>query len=430
MVHLNLSIGWSGAFLIITLLLILLLLLYLRGTFRGKIEYRMKDIPDLEDPLFTLTIAGLSTSLETDAELTGFWSEPDAIYAARLAAVRSAQRTIYFETFYMTPGRRAQEFAAALTEQALAGVKVQLIADHFGVITLPKEYWRRLAAAGIDVHFFHRFDWKAPLNYLGRSHRKLLIIDGKVALTGGAGVSDHWDGMKKTGDTAPWLDCEVRFEGAIVTTLEAIFMQHWLYTGGNASLGLEISETDPANAATVLVTPSDSSYRVSPIDTLFYMSVLAAKERIWIASPYFLLEPNLRSALLTMKKKGIDVRVLTVGPRNDKKLVYYAVRDLFGDLLAAGIEIYEYQPSMMHAKVLLIDNHWVSMGSANFDPRSFFQNDELNVSMAEPKLTKKVEHFFLSAFPKSHCVDTLEWKNRSLWSRILGQFALFLSWQL
>ncbi len=428
MLHLDLSIGWGGAILLVLLGLLVFLILYLRGTFRNKIKYRMKEFPGLEDPNFAF-IAGLSTSLPTQARIADFWAEPEAIYAARLEAIRGAQETIHFETFFMTPGRRANEFAAALAAQAQAGVKIRFIADHFGILTLPKKYWQRLRAAGVEVRFFHRFDWKAPLAYLARTHRKLLIVDGKAALVGGMGVSDYWDGMKKIGDVAPWLDCEVRIEGPVVTTLEGIFLQHWIYMGGSSFLK-PAPETQPSQGSTVLVTPSDSSYRVSPINTLFYASILAADKRVWIASPYFVLDSNLRSALITTKKRGGDVRVLTVGPHNDKKFVYYAARELYGSLLRAGIEVYEYQPSMMHAKVVLINDHWVSTGSANFDPRSFFQNDELHLSVSEPQLAKKVEHFFVSGFADGQRVAFQDWQARPWRGRLVGRLALFLGWQL
>jgi cardiolipin synthase len=414
----------------LVLLLLLLLILYLRGTFRKKVKYRIEDVPSVEEPHFLLAMMGVSASFITNGYPTDFWFDIDAIYTARLKAIKSAQRTIHFETFYMTPGHRANEFAAALTERSQARVEVLLLVDSFGVLSMPKEYWKQLQEAGVNVRFFHSFSWRNPLTYNIRTHRKLMLIDGEIAFVGGMGVSDHWDGMKETGDTAPWLDFEARFTGPIVVILEGIFMQHWLYVGGVTRLHSEIFNPALSGGSTVLVTPRNAPGSRSSVYALFYTSVLAAKQRIWLASPYFLPDRNTRNALLLAKKNGVDVRILTAGPHNDKKLVYYAVRERYPDLLNAGIEIYEYHPSMMHAKVLLIDNTFVSTGSTNFDPRSFFHNDELHLSLAEAKLAQFVEHFFLSAFAKSRRIDRVKWQARPLLQRVLGRLALVVRWQL
>ena len=428
-VQLNALMWWISG-LLLALLMLLFLSLYLPGAFYKKAQYRIEDVPGLEEPHFPLAMMGVSASLITNGYLTDSWFQIDTIYAVRLVAIRSAQQTIHFETFYMTPGRRANEFAAALQERAKAGVEVQLLIDSFGVHAMPKAYWKQLQAAGVQVRFFHPFSWRAPLIFNTRTHRKLLLIDGDTAFVGGMGVSDHWDGIKKIGDTAPWLDFEVRLTGAIVVILEGIFMQHWLYSGGVARLRPETFYPALTGGSTILVTPRNAPSPRSSVYALFYTNVLAAKQRIWIASPYFLPDADARQALLNAKKSGVDVRILTVGPHNDKQMVYYAVRERYRDLLKAGIEIYEYHPSMMHAKVLLIDDRWVSTGSTNFDPRSLFHNDELHLSLGEPKFAEFVEGFFWRAFSKSRRIDRAKWQTRPLWHRVLGRLALLIRWQL
>ncbi len=362
---------------------------------------------------------------------TGFWIEADDIYAARIKAIQSAQQTIHFETFFMTPGKRVNEFAAAIAERATSGVKVQMIVDQYGVKSLPQRYWKRLQAAGVEIRFFNSFNWKAPIDYFARTHRKVLLIDGKVGLIGGAGVSDYWDGLKKIGDTAPWYDFEMRFEGALIAALEGMFMQHWAYVEGTANLDPQIFNLEPESDQTYLVTAGDDpSYRASSVKALFQTNIYAATKRVLISSPYFLPDKNLRQALIAAKKEGVEVRILTNGPQCDKKLVYYASCEIYRDLLAAGIEIYEYQPSMMHAKALLVDDCWVSTGSANFDPRSFFHNDELDVSTGEDQLVKNTEQLFLKGFSKSKCITMADWRNRPLWKRLVGRTVLFFQSQL
>lgn len=429
MVQISILTGWMVG--ITFVLLILLLILYLLGTFRRQTGYRMKNVPGSQESRFPLAVVGLSDSLLTSGCSTGFWVGADAIHAARLEAIHNAQDAIHCETYYMTPGRRANDFAAAIAERAQAGVRVQLIVDDHGVQSIPRKYWQRLRAARVEVRFFNQFSWGAPLSYLDRTHRKLLLIDGKVAFLGGAGFSDDWDGKPEIGDTAPWLDIEVCFQGLVVAVLEGIFMQQWTHAGGTADLSSKFFHLTSSGNSTILVTPGDDpSYGDASIGALFYMSILAARDRVWVASPYFLPSSDLLHALRTAKKNGVDVRILTMGPHNDKNYVYRAARELYSRLLTTGIEIYEYQPSMMHAKVLLIDQNWVSTGSANFDPRSFFHNDELHLSISEPELVNQVEHFFVSAFANSHLVSWVDWRTRSTRNRMLGRLVLLFRRQL
>ncbi|MGB3692436.1 MAG: phospholipase D-like domain-containing protein [Spirulinaceae cyanobacterium] len=417
---------------ILALAVIIIVSLYIRGAFRDPVKYTVKNAPHPGEPRFTLTLASISNSLTSSGITTDFWAEPDQIQNARLEAIKSAQHSIHFETFFMTPGRRANDFAAAIAERAAAGVEVQLVVDSHGTHTLPKRYWQRLRKAGVQVVFFNKFDPKAPANYAGRTHRKLLLIDGEYALIGGAGISDYWDGMEKFGDTEPWLDVEMRLRGEIVAVLEGIFMSHWTYSGGTADLDAKVLKPYPADNLTILITLGDNpTYRSSPIKALKQNSIICARQRIWLASPYFLPDTNSIELLKAAKKLGLDVRILTTSSRCDKKYVYYASYELFGKLLKAGIEVYEYQPSMIHAKMMLIDDYWVNTGSANFDPRSFYHNEELDISTSDPKLVENVEQVFEKAFTKSRRVTLEEWRKRSfIRNRIIGNLVGFFQWQL
>jgi cardiolipin synthase len=170
----------------------------------------------------------------------------------------------------------------------------------------------------------------------------------------------------------------------------------------------------------ILVTPGDAPSNLSSaIRALFTTAIFAAQERVWIASPYFLPDHQSRQALITAKKRGIEVHILTCGPRNDKKLVYYASVELYGYLLPAGIKISEHQPSMLHAKCLLVDDKWVSTGSVNFDPRSFFHNDELDISTAESQMVQHIEQLFHTGFERSKLVSMTDWQTRPLCQRIV-----------
>lgn len=430
--------------LFIALLIIILIVFigfYLRGAFRDRITYKVKHAPYPEDPQFPYTLASITNSFITNGVVTDFWNEAPAIQQARIDAIGKAKRTIDFETFFMTPGKRADDFAAALAERASEGVEIRLIVDDYGTKDMSDGYWRRLRGAGVKISFFNPFNWRAPLDYAGRTHRKLLIIDGEFALVGGAGISDLWDGVEKSDDTQPWLDVEMRLEGEIVGILEGVFSQHWTFGDGTADFSRfkfqtivqsrEDSEESGDRDLMLVVPGANPRIRFSPIKAFKYNNIICARKRIWLASPYFLPDANSIDLLVAAKQDGVDVRILTTSKRSDKKPVYYASYEHYGKLLKGGVKIYEFQPSMTHAKLLLIDDVWVTTGSANFDPRSFSHNEELDICSAQPKLVEGIKDTFEKGFAQSQIVTYKEWKQRSLIKhRVLGNVVDFFQWQL
>jgi cardiolipin synthase len=409
---------------VLVLLTATILIAYFRGTFRRRVGYSMMNVPQVQDDTFFLVLPGLASSLPTQAQPTDFLIESDALYAARLKAIQSAQQTIHFETFYMTPGKRADDFAVAIAERARSGVQVQLNIDAHGSRRMPHTYWQFLRSAGVELGFFQTFTWKAPLDYNARTHRKMLLIDGEVALVGGAGVSDEWDGKSKTGSSAPWRDFEVRYEGALVTVLEGVFMENWARVAGKLNLSSQVFRHLPVQGQPAFVTTGNFSIQDSALRILFHTSILAAQQRLWIGSPYLVPDRSTRRALIRAAQRGVDVRILTMGVHNDKPFVYYTARELYQDLLEGGVRIYEYQPNMMHAKVLLVDDRWVSHGSTNLDERSFFINDELNVSVSDCGLATQIEKFLIQSFANSVRITPEQWQQRPLWQRARGQFGL------
>jgi cardiolipin synthase len=416
---------------VLGLVVVVCLWLYLAGAFRPMPNYRLQGgIADTAS--FALSLASLSDSLPTQGRLTGFWQDVEAIQTTRLDAIAAAQHLIQFETFIMTPGQRAERFAAALCERSRAGVTVRMLVDAYGAKAMASTYWQTLRQAGVEVRFFQPFSWRDPLAYLRRNHRKLLLVDQQVALIGGAGISDLWDGHFQGGHYPPWFDFESRWQGPVVGFLTGLFWQHWLDAGGAVNLcDHHPAQSPSAKAAAVVVTPGeDPSPRDSPIRGLFQTCVLAAKTRVWIASPYLLPDRATCHTLAKAIAQGVDVRIVTMGPRCDKPFVYAVARNRYGRLFRAGVELYEYWPSMMHAKVMLIDRHWVSIGSANLDPRSFFHNDELNLCADAPALLDAVETLFDQAFEHSRQISVAQWQRRSLRQRLQGNLGNLLYWQL
>ncbi|MEO1690307.1 MAG: phospholipase D-like domain-containing protein [Cyanobacteria bacterium J06631_6] len=434
------TIFWWVFIALLILTVIILVGFYLRGAFRDRIKYKIKHAPQPEDPLFPYIMATTTNSFLSRGTITDFWNEPASIQQARIEAIKQAQQTIDFETFFMTPGKRADDFAAAIAERAAAGVEVRLIVDHYGTKDLSSQYWGRLRNCGVKISFFNSPKWKAPLDYAGRTHRKLLLIDGKFALIGGAGISDLWDGTEKDDDTQPWLDVEVRIVGEIIGILAGVFSQHWTFDDGTADFALKKfqavnhkqNQDDRSQENLMIVIPgANPSIRFSPIQTSKYNSIICARKRIWLASPYFLPDRHSIDLLVAAKQDGVDVRILTTSKRSDKKPVYYASYEHYGRLLQGEVKIYEFDPSMTHAKMLLIDDLWVTMGSANFDPRSLCHNEELDLSSAQPELVEGIKETFERGFAQSKRITLAEWQKRSLIKhRILGNVVNFFQWQL
>lgn len=422
------------------LVLIILATFYFQGAFRKHIPCHLIGLP-ASTPHFATTLASMSDSHSTSGVIQHFWTEIDAIQTSRLRLIEKAQQSIQFETFIMTPGARADAFAEALCKRARAGVEVQLLADSYGANSLSEEYWRTLKQAGVDVRFFNPFSWRDPLTYLKRNHRKLLIVDQQIAMIGGSGISDWWDGSEYEENPVPWLDFEVQWQGEVIGFLTGLFYQHWLDAEGVVDLNqhqpyasvesVKHSQIPSSTVSKIVATPGeDPSLRDSAIRSLFQVCVLSAQERIWIASPYLLPDQTTCRMLCQIRQRGVDVRILTMGPRSDKKYVYYVSRERYGPLLKEGIKLHEYQPSMMHAKMVLIDRHWVSLGSANLDPRSYYHNDELNLCTDDSALIDQVADFFERSFEASQIIQIKEWRDRPLKERMVGTLSNILYWQL
>ncbi len=444
---------------VVAFVVIILVSLYIRGAFRWRPLFRIDRAIAPQDPRFLAAVKSFTSSLESTGEVINFWNTADDIQQARLDAIDSATRRIEFETFMITPGKRADDFADAIARKAVDGVSIQLLIDTYGSRKIDDKYWQRLRSVGVQVVFFNPFDWRAPANFAGRTHRKLLIIDGDRVLIGGAGVSDLWDGIEKEDDTQPWLDIEVAIRGEVVNLLSAVFQAHWqghrlkragvtaidmgaVYPTLNSAktrdtgrssqtLSVGSEELEPTKSPILVTLGTKPSYRDSPIETLKQTLIACARKRVWLSSPYFLPNESTRKMLITAQQAGADVRILTTSVRTDKKPVYYASYEVYGSLLRAGIKIFEYQPSMIHAKMLIIDDEWVNMGSANIDYRSFLHNDELDIVTDNAALFQHVEKTFEQGFAQCEQIGLRQWKRRSwLKHRVLGNAVRLVQWQL
>jgi cardiolipin synthase len=313
------------------------------------------------------------------------------IFPAMLGAIRSAKRSINFETYVFWNGQIAREFTDALAERARAGVKVHAIFDAQGTNKMGLENLGRLREAGVDVVKYHSIFWLDVRRYNNRSHRKLLIIDGKTAFVGGVGIADEWTGNADS--PKHWRDNHYKVTGPVVAQLQAAFMSNWLKTRGDVLHGPDYFpplETTGSYLAQAI----RSGARNENLDLMYLLAIASAQRTLRIENAYFLPDDLIRKELIAAVKRGVKIEIIVPGKYIDQKLVRAASRRHWPDLLGAGIKIYEYQPTMVHVKLMIVDDTFVSVGSGNFDNRSIRLNDEANLDVLDRDFAAKQAHLF------------------------------------
>jgi cardiolipin synthase len=417
---------WSLFILVMAAMLSIALTLMLLIALRINVRYCLRVAGRMDDPDFLPTLEGLTNSSSRSIHAFHLMTDVGESYAAMVEAIAAAKVSITFETYLFWSGQVADMFVEALCERARAGIPVKLLFDADGSRHLKRDTLALLRQAGCEVRFFRPFVWSQPVQYNHRTHRKLLVLDGLVGFTGGLGVADQWLGPPQ------WLEVMVRLEGAVVGLLQGAFFQNWAIAGGALDLGPAFfpAIAEEAGRPLGMVTNSAPIWGDSMIRLLYYSAICSAQQRLWLMSPYFLPGEDTIEALADAARRGVSVRLVVPGPKYDKALPYFASRRLYGPLLAAGVEIFEYQPSMLHAKCMVVDGRWCTFGSTNFDPRSFFLNSELNVSITDPDIAAQFSVFFEHALADSAPVTLEAWKVRPLMDRVIGTIGLIVRDQL
>jgi cardiolipin synthase len=300
------------------------------------------------------------------------------IFPAMLSAIRSAKRSINFETYVFWDGQIAREFTEALAERARAGIKVNAIFDAQGTNKMGMENLARLRGAGVDLVKYHSIFWLDVRRYNNRSHRKLLIIDGKIAFVGGVGIADLWTGNADS--PQHWRDNHYKVTGPVVAQLQAIFMANWLKTRGTVLHGTDYFPP-LASTGSYLAQALRSSARNTNLDLMYLLALASARNTLRIENAYFLPDDLTRKELISAAKRGVKVEIVVPGKHIDQKLVRAASKRHWPTLTEAGVKIYEYQPTMVHVKLMIVDDIFVSVGSGNFDNRSTRLNDEANLDV-------------------------------------------------
>jgi len=356
------------------------------------------------------------------------------VFAAELGALRGARRSIHLEVYLFLRGRVADEMLAALEERARSGVRVRLIVDRYGSLFTPKRYFDALLAAGGEVCWYQPIAWYTLKRLNNRTHRDLLVVDGAVAFVGGIGVGDYWVGPPARG--RPWRDTMIQVSGALAMGLQSSFAENWLEAAGEIlpdaefEAGAHEREPEPPGPEVALVVNSaPSEGRSTRARTLFQILVASARESIFIASPYFIPDRRLCAELVEAVRRGVAVTVLVPGRWNNHPLTRLASRRRYGQLLEGGVAIHEYQPAMMHAKILIVDHLWSVVGSTNFDNRSFGLNDEVNVAVLQKTLAARLEADFAADLAESAAMTMEQWRRRALAERAFASVARLLERQ-
>jgi cardiolipin synthase len=394
-----------------------------------RIERKLEHRHAIDDPQFrrelgtllgpTILAGNRVANLENGAE----------IFPAMLDAIRQAKRTINFETYIYWSGEIGREFVEALSERARAGVEVQVLIDWAGSQRMDQAMLAQMKAAGVAVERYHPLKWYHLARMNNRTHRKLLVVDGRIGFTGGVGIADNWAGNADSPNH--WRDSHYRIEGPAVAQMQAAFLDNWIKTTGAVLQGAgyfpALEAAGNADAQVFIASPSGGG---DSMLLMYLLAITAAESSIDLSAAYFVPDELTRAALVAALRRGVRLRIIVPGTKIDTEVVRKASRAGWGELLEAGAEIHEYQPTMFHCKTLIVDRQLVSVGSTNFDNRSFRLNDEANLNIYDPEFAGRTTAVFEQDLGRSRRITLEAWKNRPWHEKLLEKASTLLSSQL
>jgi cardiolipin synthase len=387
-------------------------------------------LPTLEigQPEFAATLVGYTGIPVVGSNQVDILLNGDNIFPAKLAAIRSAKKTINYADYVFEEGQPSSEIAQALAERCRAGVQVKVLLDAFGSLAMPGEYRATMVNAGCRVETFRPLGPLSLDRANNRNHRRILVVDGRLGLTGGSGTSGKWSGNGRM--SGHWRDTDIRVEGPVVEQLQGAFAENWLEATGVAIGGKDYFP-QPHGKGTVSV----QAVRSSPAGgsaamyTMFLLAMASAQRSISITNPYFVPEDKMIETLIVAARRGVRVRLLLPG-EIDHNIVRQASRSELGQLLTAGIQIYEYRSGLLHAKTMVIDGVWATVGSTNLDRRSFALNDELNLVVYDATVARQMQQIFEADLQESSKVTFESWKRRGVFSQFIELLAIPIRDQL
>jgi cardiolipin synthase A/B len=382
---------------------------------------KVTDVPPVDSPDFLLSVAGAAGSPIERGGTAQLLNNGVEIFPALLEAIRGARQTINFAVYIWEPGQVSDQMFAALTERARAGVQVRLLLDGIGGLRAPEEGLKALKAAGGKVEPFRPPRFGKFTRFHKRNHRRAIVIDGDIAFTGGAAVGDKWIGNADTEEH--WRDTMTRVTGPPAAGIQTAFVALWAPVAGELLSGPSFFPPLPSGPGagtmlTIAIASSPSS-EDHPLRLFLAQTFLSARHKLYIATPYFVPDEMLRKAVISRARAGVDVRILLPDEHTDAKLIRRTSHHYYAELLDAGVRIYEYQPTMMHNKVVVVDGQWSVVGSANMDIRSHELNQENVLGILDAGFAGQVEAAFQRDLKQSSAIDPVRWARRGPWSRFL-----------
>jgi cardiolipin synthase A/B len=349
-------------------------------------------------------------------------------YPAMLAAISGARQSINLECYIFRPDETGRQFMNAMMERARAGVVVTIVIDAVGSFSFGLSAVREMRAAGCHVELYQRLKWYRLSRLNNRTHRELLIVDGRIAFLGGAGIGDQWS--KGERGKMPWRDTMVRVTGPVVASIQGVFVENWVECCGEILCGPEyFPHLEKCGNTSAIVIKSSPADRATACRVAFQMLIESATRQIRITTPYFLPDTSLRQAFIASARRGVKIDIIVPGSHTDQRWVRLVSRRKYNELLLAGIRIYEYRAGMTHAKVLNVDDLWVVLGTTNFDNRSFEHNDEVNLAIRDEDVSARMTKDFVHDLQSCEEVTLETWKRRPLVEKIVEPFAWILERQ-
>ncbi len=408
---------------------VLVLLVVNLSSSEKRIEREIEHRYPVGDPQFVRVMGTLLGPAILPGNRVTALCNGDEIFPAMLDAIRSARRTITFETYIYWSGTVGRTFSDALTERARAGVKVHVLLDWVGSGKMDDAMIRSMEEAGVEVVKYHPLRWYNLGRLNNRTHRKLLVVDGRVGFTGGVGIADNWLGNAE--DEEHWRDSHFRLEGPAVAQMQTAFMDNWIEARGEVlHSDRYFPELHPVGPHAAQLFKSSASEASESVRLMYLLSIASAARSVRIANAYFVPDDLAVTTLVAAQRRGAQVEIIVPGRHTDAVVVRQASRSRWGPLLEAGVAIYEYQPTMYHTKVMVVDEIWTSVGSTNFDNRSFRLNDEANLNILDPEFARGQVRVFELDKTRSERLTLERWRSRPWQQRARERLAGLLRPQL
>jgi cardiolipin synthase len=391
-----------------------------------RIDTPVESLYAVEDPQFRRTLDVMLGFAILPGNRVEALVNGDRIFPSMLEAIRGARKSITFETYIYWSGEIGKEFVSALSERARAGIKVHVLIDWFGSWKIDDAILKEMRAAGVEVVHYNPLRWYTLAQMNNRTHRKLLVVDGAIGFTGGVGIADEWTGNAQ--DPKHWRDTHFRLEGPAVAQMQAAFMENWIEATGAVLHGeayFPALERRGRSEAQVFVSSPGGGGESAQF--LYLLSIVSAAKSIRMSASYFIPDNTEVSAFVAALERGVKVQIILPGQHTDSETTRRASRSDWGKLLRAGAEIYEYQPTMYHCKVMVVDDLWTTVGSTNFDSRSFSVNDEANLNVYDRDFAATQAKIFEDDLKRSRRITLEEWEKRpwteKLWEHTMGLFS-------